>query len=154
MPVTDGYIEYVLDQLSCLGEIAHKRMFGGLAIYYDGTYFALVDDDILYFKVDDQTRPRYLAMRSHGFDPYKDGRPSTGSFSVPASVLEDQDQLSIWAREAIGAAHRKSSSKRAAKKPATPAAKKAPSTKAATKSAKKPASSKATKRKPTTKKRR
>lgn len=32
-------------------------------------YRAFVDDDVLYFKVDDETRPRYERRRMRPFDP-------------------------------------------------------------------------------------
>jgi DNA transformation protein len=111
MPVSSQYLEYVLDQLSCIGPVVHKRMFGGIGFYFDGLFFGLIDDDVTYFKVDDQTRAGYLKAGAVGFDPYKDGRPSVGYFSLPITVLEDQDELRTWAREAVEAARRKSQSK-------------------------------------------
>jgi DNA transformation protein len=111
MPVSSQYLEYVLDQLSCIGPVVHKRMFGGIGFYFDGLFFGLIDDDVTYLKVDDQTRARYQKAGAVGFDPYKDGRPSVGYFSLPVTVLEDQDELRTWAREAVEAARRKSQSK-------------------------------------------
>src|SRR6185503_7562850 len=73
MPVSKEYVEYVLDQLSCLGPIAHKRMFGGVGLYFDGLFFGLIDDDIVYFKVDDITRRRYEAARTKPFQPGGEG---------------------------------------------------------------------------------
>jgi len=116
MAVSKEYLEYVVDQLACVGSIEHKRMFGGIGFYFDGLFFSLIDDDTLYFKVDDQTRPRYEKARSRGFDPYKDGRPSTGYFTVPAEVLEDQDELRVWAQEAIEVARQKAGSKKTSQK--------------------------------------
>ena len=111
MPVSKEYVDYVLDQLSCLGPIAHKRMFGGVGIYFDGLFFALIDDDILYFKVDDNTRTRYVAARTKPFQPPGEG-PSKGYYSLPVNVLEDLDELKAWAKEAVEAARRKASSKK------------------------------------------
>src|SRR5215813_4755031 len=100
MPVSKQYLEYVLDQLRCIGDIESKRMFGGIGLYSDALFFGLIDDDVLYFKVDDQTRPRYLSAKAKPFDPYKDGNVSSGYYSVTAAVLEDVDELKSWAREA------------------------------------------------------
>jgi DNA transformation protein len=103
MAVSREYLEYVIDQLVCVGDVAHKRMFGGVGFYFDGLFFGLIDDDTLYFRVDDTTRPRYEKAGCVGFDPYKDGKPSNRYFSVPVEVLEDQDQLRGWALQAIEA---------------------------------------------------
>jgi hypothetical protein len=59
MPVSPSYRAYVLEQLSGLGLVAPRSMFGGLGLYHDGLFFGLVDDDTLYLKVDKTTRPDY-----------------------------------------------------------------------------------------------
>ena len=112
MPVSKGYVDYVLDQLSCLGQIAHKRMFGGVGLYFDGLFFALIDDDILYFKVDDNTRRRYEAARAKPFQPGGEGPSQSGYYSLPINVLEHLDQLKVWANESVEVARRKASSKK------------------------------------------
>jgi len=115
MAVSKEYLEYVIDQLQCIGEVQSKRMFGGIGLYSDELFFGLIDDDVLYFKVDDQTRPAYLSVRAKPFDPYKDGNASTGYYSVPAAVLEDVDELKSWAKDAVDTARRKASTKKSRK---------------------------------------
>jgi DNA transformation protein len=111
MPVNKEYLDYILDQLSCLGPIDHKRMFGGVGLYFDGLFFALIDDNIVYFKVDDETRPRYLAARTKPFQPGGEGPSQSGYYSVPVGVLEDLDELKAWGSQAVEVARRKSSGK-------------------------------------------
>ena len=111
MPVNKEYLDYVLDQLSCVGHIDHKRMFGGVGLYFDGLFFALIDDDVVYFKVDDDSRPRYQAARAKPFQPPGES-PSKGYYSVPVEVLEDLDELKGWAQQAVEVARHKASSKR------------------------------------------
>ena len=48
MPVTAEYREYVLEQLGRVAPVTHRSMFGGVGIYSDGIFFALMDDDTLY----------------------------------------------------------------------------------------------------------
>ena len=120
MPVSKEYLEYVLDQLESFGTVVSKRMFGGVGFYSDALFFAVIDDDILYFKVDDLTRGAYLKAKSKGFDPYGDGNASLSYYSVPAEVLEDSDELKVWAAASVEAARRKA----AAKKPRAPRKKK------------------------------
>lgn len=120
MPVSKEYLEYVLDQLECCGPVVSKRMFGGIGLYSDGLFFGLIDDDILYFKVDDLTRPGYLNAKSKPFDPYGDGNASMSYYAVPAEALEDTDELKVWAAASVEAARRKA----ATKKPRAPRKKK------------------------------
>jgi DNA transformation protein and related proteins len=44
------FVDYVLEQLSPLGGVRAKRMFGGHGVYLEGLFFALVADDTLYLK--------------------------------------------------------------------------------------------------------
>lgn len=90
-------------------------MFGGLGIYWEGWFFALIDDDTLYFKVDDSTRPDFEALGSTAFDPFKNGQLMRGYFGVPGEVLEDRDRLTQWRERSVGVARsakRKKSKKR------------------------------------------
>lgn len=107
MPVGDEYLDYVVDQLGCLGQVVSKRMFGGVGLYFDGLFFGLIAGDVLYFKVDDENRPQYEAAGSKPFQPYGDESYSMSYYEVPVEVLEDVDQLKQWARGAVAAAERK-----------------------------------------------
>lgn len=120
MAVSEQYLEYVVDQLGCIGEVAPKRMFGGVGLYFDGLFFGLISGDNLFFKVDDQNRPDYEAAGSKPFQPYGEESFSMSYFEVPADVIEDIDQLRKWARAAVSAAERKASSgkrRKTSKKP-------------------------------------
>ncbi len=116
MPVSEEYLDYVVDQLGCIGEIAAKRMFGGVGLYRDGFFFGLIAGDLLYFKVDDENRPDYQAAGAKAFQPYGEESYSMGYYEVPVDVLEDVDKLRVWASAAVAAAQRKVSSKRAKKR--------------------------------------
>lgn len=99
MALDDGYIVYVMDLLEPLGTVTGRRMFGGYGIWEDGDMFALLDrESTLYFKVDDDTRARYADAGSEQF-------MSMPYWSVPAEVLEDDDTLRAWARDAITVGH-------------------------------------------------
>ena len=112
MPVSEEYLDYVVDQLGCIGPVAAKRMFGGVGLYSEGLFFGLIAGDVLYFKVDDENRRDYTAARSRPFQPYGDESYSMSYYEVPVDVLEDVDRLRQWARGAVAAAGRKKSSKR------------------------------------------
>lgn len=106
MPVSPSYKAFAVEQLSAVAPVTTRAMFGGVGIYSGGLFFALVDDDRLYFKVDGATRPRFVAAGMGAFDPFKDGKPMNGYYEVPGEVLEDEERLPAWMREAMAVAAR------------------------------------------------
>jgi DNA transformation protein len=117
MPVSSDYLQYILEQLARLPRVTSRRMFGGVGLYSDGVFFAIIDNDTVFFKVDDSTRETFVERGSEPFRPYKD-RPevSMSYFQVPAEILEDADELVPWARAAVRAAAASAETKRAPKK--------------------------------------
>jgi DNA transformation protein len=105
MPVSADFRDFVLEQLAPAGRVAPRAMFGGVGLYLDGLFFALIDDDTLYFKADEATRTRYERAGSKPFCPYPDEPDKAmGYWQVPAEVLEEPEVLAAWAREAMGVA--------------------------------------------------
>ena len=45
-------------------------MFGGLGLYSGEWFFALIDDDVLFFKVDDANREDYVSRGMKAFMPF------------------------------------------------------------------------------------
>ena len=78
-------------------------MFGGVGLYADGLFFALIAEDRLYFKVDDATRPEFERFGMEPFRPFGEDS-AMGYYEVPADVVEDQVQLAPWMRKAIDVA--------------------------------------------------
>lgn len=101
MPVSDGYLEFVLDQLGRIAPVRARRMFGGVGIYSGDLFFALVDDDALFFKVDESNRADYERA---GMGPWEHGK---GYYELPVEVLEDVDRLRAWVEKAVAVAERK-----------------------------------------------
>ncbi len=101
MPVSPNFLEFVLDQLSGVGAVRSRRMFGGIGLYCDDLFFGIVDDDIVYFKVDDSNRGDYRARGCEAFRPFGDEVTSMNYFRVPSEVLEDVDEIRAWARKAL-----------------------------------------------------
>jgi DNA transformation protein len=110
MAVSRDFRDFVLEQLEPAGRVTSRAMFGGVGLYLDGLFFALIDDDTLYFKADATTRVRYEQAGSKPFCPFPDQPDKAMAYwQVPAEVLEDADELAAWAREAMGVALAKSS---------------------------------------------
>jgi DNA transformation protein len=105
MSVSPGYRTYIVDQLAALPALSTRRMFGGIGVYSSEWFFALIDDDVLFFKVDDANRADYTSRRMKAFMPFPD-RPSLGYFQVPAEVIEEAEELVRWARRSVEVAQR------------------------------------------------
>ena len=106
MSVSDNYRTYVVEQLAALPGLSTRRMFGGIGIYSDAWFFALIDDDVLFFKVDDSNRDDYVSRGMKAFMPFP-GQPSLGYFQVPPDVIEEAEELARWARRSVEVAQRK-----------------------------------------------
>lgn len=107
-----GYPEHVLDLLVQAGPpfdtgTRLRRMFGGHGVFCDGVMFALIADDLLFLKVDDATRPDFLAAGCTPFIYEKAGKPVAMSYvSVPEDAHENVEALRPWALLALAAANR------------------------------------------------
>jgi DNA transformation protein len=86
--------------------------FGGVGLYCQGLFFALIDDDTLYLKVDDATRADFERLGSQPFRPYGDDSHTMQYYELPAAVLEDREAVRPWVDLALGAARRKVAGKR------------------------------------------
>lgn len=104
MAVSDGFKEYVREQLEQVTTITMRSMFGGIGIYTRGTFFALVADDVLYFKVDDSNRADFEDQGMRPFRPFGDERLSMQYYEVPAEVLEVAEELGAWVGKSVSAA--------------------------------------------------
>ncbi len=113
MAVTPSYRSFVMEQLEQISTITAKNMFGGVGLYADEYFFALIADDRLYFKVDDSNRSDFEAVAMEPFRPYGDER-AMQYYEVPIEVLEDVDALQRWGEKAIAVARRAKQRKRLA----------------------------------------
>jgi DNA transformation protein len=119
MTVSDSFRTYVLEQLGrTIQRIRGRSMFSGVGVYAGEHFFALIDDDVLYFKVDDSTRPDFIAQGMRAWSPFEDGRESRGYYQLPAELLEDPDELKPWVEKAVFVAARKKLKRPTAKSPA------------------------------------
>ena len=112
MPVSDEYLQHVVERLDEVNQVDTKRMFGGVGIYLDGLFCALISNDVLYFKVDATTRLDYEAAGMGPFRPEGERSQAMGYYQVPEAVLEDPEELRLWANKAMEVARRKSAGKK------------------------------------------
>src|SRR5215471_14228974 len=103
MAVSGTYRDFVLEQLGRVTPVSAKSMFGGVGIYAQGLFFALIADDRLYFKVDGATRPDFERRGMEPFRPFGEDS-AMGYYEVPADVVEDVNHLETWMKKAIDVA--------------------------------------------------
>jgi DNA transformation protein and related proteins len=122
MPRRSEFVEHVVETMRAFGPVEARPMFGGWGLYHGGVFFALVAEDALYLKVDDETRARFEDL---GLEPFvydtKDGSHSMSYFQAPEEALETPHVMTEWARLAYGAALRAAARKKSGKKPAAKA---------------------------------
>jgi DNA transformation protein len=64
--VSAGFRDFVLDQLSNVRQPRTHPMFGAIGLYAAEQFFGLLAADVLYLRVDDESRGQYeAAARPH-----------------------------------------------------------------------------------------
>lgn len=106
--VSDDYRDFVLEQLrrATPAAITHRAMFGGVGLYADGLFFALLADDATYLKTDEATRGVFEARGMGPFLPYGDPDRPMRYHELPAELLEDPGELEAWIDQAVAVARR------------------------------------------------
>src|SRR6478736_5285371 len=130
--------DFLTDLFSDFGPVTIRPMFSGFGISVDGVNFAMALRAGLYFRADEHTIPQFEAEGSKPFQYQTRAKTVmvNSYWQLPARLFDDTEELSQWARAALGAAQRAAVKKRprarkAAKK--TAATKKAAPKKAAAK---------------------
>ncbi len=107
--------DFLIDLFADFGPVTIRRMFSGFGISADGTNFALALRSGVYFRVDEQTIPRFEAEGSGPFQYQTRAKTVTVSsyWQLPARLFDDSEELAEWARAAFAAAQRAALKKRA-----------------------------------------
>ena len=112
--MASGFVAYLLELLvgdatAGLGRPSARAMFGGHGLYLGELMVGLVAADVLYLKVDSETRARFEAAGSHPFEFHSGARekPIVMSYwEAPADAFDDEDALRGWLELAHAAAKR------------------------------------------------
>ena len=109
MANTAEFLDYLREMMRAGGyAVTARAMFGGHGLYVDAMFFGIVDDDVLYLRVDAESR---AAFEAHDAAPFefmtKDGkRQAMRYLRAPDEALERPDAMAHWVRLALGAALR------------------------------------------------
>ena len=108
MVASDDFAQFLRDQLTPLGCVTMRRMFGKTGIFCDGLMLAMVRDNMLYFRVDVHSRTAFSEAAAHPPLNYeKQGRSVNLAFwRAPERLFEDPEEFINWARIALATARR------------------------------------------------
>ena len=117
MSVSASFKEFLIEQMAGFGPVTIRPMFGGAGVMRDGLMFALIDDEVLYLKVDETSRAAFVAENLPPFVySRKDQKIDMSYFRVPERCLDDADEMAKWCRVAYGAALKAAAKKKPRKK--------------------------------------
>jgi len=108
MAISASSIDHAKDLFAPFGEIRVRKMFGGAGVYCDDLFFAILDGEAIYLKVDEETRAEFEA---HRLEPFvyemKDGSNASMSYyAAPEDIYDDDGELKRWTTLALDAAAR------------------------------------------------
>jgi DNA transformation protein len=108
MVASDSFAEFLREQLSPLGRITMRRMFGKSGVFCDGLMLGMVRDDALYFRVDDDNRETFKEAEAYPPLNYEKGGAAIdlAFWRAPERLFDEPDEFVVWARAALGAARR------------------------------------------------
>lgn len=106
MAFSQDYLDFLLEQMSDVEGVTHKKMFGGVGFYRDGVMFGGIMGGSMHLKVDDQTRDAFIDQGMEPFHHGKKGKSLPTYYQVPVDIVEDRDALAAWAEKAYQAARR------------------------------------------------
>lgn len=106
MAISEQYRQHLLLRLNAVTRVTDRRMFGGLGLYAGDRFFALVDGDVLYLKVDDTSRADFEALGSSAFRPFGERGPTMNFYALPERILDRPGELAVWITQAIDVAQR------------------------------------------------
>lgn len=108
MPANDGFAAFLIEQLAPLGPVSTRRMFGAMGVFRGDLMFGIIADEALYFRVDDLNKATFEEARATPPLSYErlDRIIDLPFWRAPDRLLDEPDDLLIWARAALAAAGR------------------------------------------------
>lgn len=108
MANSPDFVTLALELLSGVGSVEARRMFGGHGVYARGVMFALLDDDELFLKTDERSRPRFVeaGCRSWVYVGPNARMENTSYYRPPDEAHDDAEAMAAWAALALESALR------------------------------------------------
>lgn len=101
------FVNYIIDMLQDFGQIEERYMFGDWGLYCDGIFFAIIEDDRLFVKADEENKHLFEKHRLEQFSYMRQGKECfLNYYAVPEEAVDDMDKLKYWAEVGYQAALR------------------------------------------------
>jgi DNA transformation protein len=96
----EGLLAWVQEALEPLGVVTMRKMMGGATLYLDGTIFAILVEEGIWFKSDAEADAVWDAEGCERFSmTFKDGRVDTMNYRRgPQDVYDDAEAMQRWRR--------------------------------------------------------
>ena len=108
MAADPGLIDWVAEAMAPVGTVTHRRMMGGATLYCDGTIFAIVANDALWFKADATSDGQWDALGCPRFEVWMADRLASMNYRrAPDAVYDDPDELRRLGELGLAAGMRK-----------------------------------------------
>jgi len=110
MSQSAAILAFAVELFSGMGHVEARRMFGGAGLYARGVMFGLIDDEVIYLKVDDDLKADLAAAGARSWiyterKGPKAGVPQETSYwSLPEAALDDPDEACAWGQRSLAVA--------------------------------------------------
>jgi DNA transformation protein len=112
-PKTLAFKDAVIRHFNQIAPVSARSMFGGYGLYLEGTMFALIAYEKLYFKVDDRNRADFEKFAMEPFTYNRNGKPVEMSYyRLPEDIYDDLGLLQEWLEKATEVARRSKTKRR------------------------------------------
>lgn len=114
MSLTADFKAFIIEQMQGFAAVSLQPMFGGAAVKRNGLTFALLDDDTLYLKVDDENRKTFKSENLPAFTYQTKNGPMVimGYYRAPPRCLDDADEMTLWCQRSYDVAVRAAAHKK------------------------------------------
>lgn len=110
MAVSAEFRKDVESHLARISPTTSKAMFGGVALYSGDYLYGILDDDRIYFKVDETNIDDY---RKYNAEPWtaSPGKVNNAYYEVPKEIWEVDMRIAEWINKAVKVAMHKAEGK-------------------------------------------
>ncbi len=105
MRMKSSLAAYVTENLTFLGQISNRAIFGAIGIFIEERLLGIVIDEKLYLHTGPTNEEDYLSRGMAQFKPYPNAFDlTTDHHLVPEEILNDPARLKEWGERALKAA--------------------------------------------------
>lgn len=107
------FANFIVELMAGWAPVQARPMFGGFGVYRDGLMFAILIEEILYLKVDDESEPLFAQRGLARFSYESKGRTASLRYcEAPPEAYDEAVHMATWARLAYDCAVRQQNKKK------------------------------------------